>query len=452
MQSKSTSGPFDDPTLAEARDIIKTCNHFGFCTATCPTYVLSHDENESPRGRIDLIHAMLATPGPPDAATVRHLDTCLSCLACVSTCAVKVDYMHLIDTARAHIEQGFGRPWPQRLFRTMIANTVPHRSRFRLALALGRAVAPLARFMPARFTGALKLIPKPAVGGTADVRPGTYAAEGVMRQRVALLAGCAQRVLAPQINAATVRLLTRQGCEVVVVRGAECCGALTLHMGRVADARRAARRNIDAWIAQSRLRKLDAVIVNASGCGTTVKDYGHLFKHDPEYRESARTIAAMTMDVSEFLERIGLRAESVTARHYAVAYHDACSLRNGQRIVREPRQLLRTAGFRVLDVPEAHFCCGSAGAYNLLQPEIARRLGERKARHVDSTGASMLAVGNVGCLAQLGCYTTLPIVHTVELLDWATGGPMPAKLKGRMLPEQESVPGTPRTPSGLGLW
>jgi glycolate oxidase iron-sulfur subunit len=461
MQSNESSAQLADAALAEANDIIKTCEHFGFCTATCPTYSITHDENESPRGRIDLIRAMLATPQSPDAATVQHLDTCLSCLACVTTCAAKVDYMHLIDHARAHIDRHYRRPWGDRLFRSLIAAAVPHRRRFRLAVGLGRRAARLARFMPSRVTQLLELVPSQPSRAALDLPAGTYPAQGATRWRVALLAGCAQRVLAPQINAATVRLLNRLGCEVSIVEGAECCGALALHMGRAAEGRKAAKRNIDAWIARRERGALDAIIVNASGCGTVMKDYGHVFQHDPQYREHARLIASLTVDVCEFLDRVGMRAATIPT-HYKVAYHDACSLRNGQRITREPRRLLRAAGFQVVDVPEPHFCCGSAGAYNLLQPKIARYLGARKARHTESTGADVLALGNVGCLAQLSRYTPLPVVHTVELLDWATGGPMPPMLEGKPLREHkrpeysaetaEVATATPPGAGGPGFW
>jgi glycolate oxidase iron-sulfur subunit len=461
MQSNDSSAQLADAALAEANAIINTCNHFGFCTATCPTYSISHDENESPRGRIDLIRAMLATPEAPDAATVKHLDTCLSCLACVTTCAAKVDYMHLIDHARAHIDRHYQRSWRDRLFRSLIAAAVPHRRRFRLAVRLGQRAAPLARFMPVRVGQLLELLPPPASPALPDLTAGTYPAQGATRWRVALLAGCAQRVLAPQINSATVRLLNRLGCEVSIVEDTECCGALALHMGRAAEGRKAAKRNINAWIAQSKHGALDAIIVNASGCGTMMKDYDHVFQDDVRYREHALLIASLTVDVCEFLDRIGLPPATV-ATNYRVAYHDACSLRNGQRITREPRRLLRRAGFHVIDVPEAHFCCGSAGAYNLLQPKIARYLGERKARHTESTGADVLALGNVGCLTQLTRFTPLPIVHTVELLDWATGGPIPPILEGKPLGQHEctdfnteplkGVNSPPQGAAGPGFW
>jgi glycolate oxidase iron-sulfur subunit len=420
-------------TPKEATAIIKSCSHFGFCTATCPTYQLTHDENESPRGRIELIRTMLEKGGPPEPTTVRHLDSCLSCLACVSTCAVKVDYMHLIDYAKTYVEQHFRRRLKDRMFRSLIAVVVPNRHLFKAAMVAGRYAKVFSGILRGRSAGLLQFVPSALPKDSDDLRAGTYEAVGKRQWRVELLAGCAQRVLAPQINAATVRLLRRHGCEVVVVRGVECCGALTLHMGR-GEGLRSAKRNIDALLQEYRLNPLDAVIANASGCGTTMKDYGRLFENDPLYRDNARQVSALTADVSEFIERIGL-APTTHNSPFRVAYHDACSLRNGQRVTRQPRALLRSAGFSIVDVPETHFCCGSAGTYNLLQPQFATQLGERKARHADSTGAAMLAVGNIGCITQISRYTSLPVLHTVELLDWATGGPEPPVLRGRRLAE-----------------
>jgi glycolate oxidase iron-sulfur subunit len=394
---------------------------------------LTHDENESPRGRIELIRAMLEKGGAPEPETVRHLDSCLSCLACVSTCAAKVDYMHLIDYAKTYVERHFRRSLMDRMFRGLIAAVVPNRHLFKAAMVAGRYCKVFGRVLGGRSAGLLDFVPSALPRESADLCPGTYEARGERRWRVALLAGCAQRVLAPQINAATVRLLRRHGCEVVVVRGVECCGALTLHMGR-GEGLGAAKRNIDALLEENRFNPLDAVIVNASGCGTTMKDYGHLFEHDPLYRDKARQVSALTADVSEFIHRIGL-ASAARKKPFRVAYHDACSLRNGQRVTRQPRALLRSAGFSIVDVPETHFCCGSAGTYNLLQPLFAKQLGERKARHAESTGAAMLAVGNIGCITQISRYTKLPVLHTVELLDWATGGPEPVALRGRQLAE-----------------
>jgi len=427
VQTAFTQEQLAQPEVAEADGILKTCVHYGFCTGTCPTYVLFRDENDSPRGRIDLIRAMLEKGGPPDPKTVHHLDRCLSCLACMTTCAVKVDYAHLIDIARSHIERTFRRPWADRLLRRLLALTLPYPRRFLAALLLARAARPLARLMPGRLSNLIGMARERPIRPRLLV-PGEYRAEGKPVMRVALLAGCAQQALDRNINAATIRILQRHGCTVVVAEGAGCCGALPLHMGHEPQAKALASANVEAW---SRLLDsgLDAVVVNASGCGTTVKDYGHLLGAD-----AAERIAAMTRDITEILARLDLRATR-QVKPYRVAYHDACSLQHGQRVIDQPRQLLKAAGFRVLDVPEKHFCCGSAGTYNLLQPEIASALGQRKATHIESVDADIIAAGNLGCMVQIGRFSTVPIVHTVELIDWATGGLMPEALRDRPLRE-----------------
>ena len=430
MQTHFTDIQLRDPHIAEAAGIIGTCVHLGFCTNTCPTYMLTRDENESPRGRIDLIRVMLERGGVPDAKTVRHLDNCLSCLSCMTTCAVKVDYVHLIDRARVHIEENFKRPIADRVLRLVIANLIPYPRRFALALSAARWGKSLRQVLPPRLRALLDAVPK--TFETDILKAAVYPARGNRRKRVALLAGCAQQVLSANINSATIRLLNRAGCEVVVVRDSACCGSLTLHMGRESDAKRSAARNIRAWIAEIEGEGLDAIVVNASGCGTTVKDYGHLFAHDPAIATHAKRIGSLTKDVSEILDELGLPALT-ERRAYRVAYHDPCSMQHGQKVTRQPRALLAAAGFRVVDVPEAHFCCGSAGTYNLLQPETAEMLGRRKAEHVASTDPDIVATGNIGCIAQLQRYLGIPVLHTVELLDWATGGPCPPALLGRDL-------------------
>ncbi len=450
MQTAFTRDQLGRPDIVEADGILKTCVHYGFCTNTCPTYVLTRDENESPRGRIDLIKAMLETGGPPDTKTVHHLDRCLSCLSCMTTCAVKVDYVHLIDIARSYIEEHFSRPWPDRLLRRLLARTLPYPRRFLVALHLAKLARPMAGRLPGRLGGLVDLARVPA--RPALLRHRRHPARGERRLRVALLPGCAQQVLDRDINAATIRILQRHGCEVVVAKGVGCCGALPLHIGYAAQARTLATANVAAW---SRLlgAGLDAVVVNAAGCGTMVKDYGHLLGSD-----EARRIAALTCDVTELLVRLDLRPAG-TAKPYRVAYHDACSLRHGQRVIEAPRRLLRQAGFTVLDVPEAHFCCGSAGTYNLLQPEIADALGRRKAGHIAGVEPDIIAAGNLGCMVQIGRFAMAPTVHTVELLDWATGGPMPENLKGGALREpapalavEPSVAPTGLPSDGAGFW
>lgn len=447
MQTAFTPDQLRDPNIAESAAILKDCVHYGFCTSVCPTWVLSRDENEAPRGRIDLIRAMLEKGGRPDPKTVGHIDTCLSCNSCMTTCAASVDYMHLADRARVHIERHYRRPLLDRLTRALVAAVLPRPRRFRAAVRMAAVARPFAAAMPARLRAMLDLAPRrlPVASGPG---PGVYPAEGGRRMRVALLPGCAQRALAPHLNAATVRLLNRHGCEVVIAPGSDCCGALTLHMGREEQALADARATLDAWRAAQADAPFDAVVVNASGCGTTVKDYGHWLRHDAERAEAARGIGAITLDVTELLAQLGLATAAAPAR-VEVAYHDACSLQHAQRVTEPPRALLAAAGFVVRDVPERHFCCGSAGAYNLLQPGYAEALGRRKAAHIESTGAPLIAAGNLGCLTQIGRYTNLPAVHTVELLDWATGGPCPPALEGVDLP---TAPAPQSAGPNVGVW
>jgi glycolate oxidase iron-sulfur subunit len=456
MKTSFTAEQLRSPEIAEANTILETCVHYGFCTSACPTYVLTRDENESPRGRIDLIREMLEQGGKPKPETVRHLDSCLSCLSCMSTCAVKVDYAHLVDRARAHIEIHHRRNIRDRLLRWGLATVLTRPRLFATALWLGRRLRPLRRLAPATLKPLLDMIPPKTASDF--VRPGVFPAQGQLKKRVALLTGCAQQTLNGDINAATIRLLQRHGCEVIAAAGAGCCGSLPLHMGKEDMARAFARHNIRAWSMEIQTRGLDAIVVNASGCGTTVKDYGHLFAHDSEMREAAETIASLAKDVTELLGHLGLDiAEKKPA--YRVAYHDPCSMQHVQKVTQQPRALLRAAGFTVLDIPEKHFCCGSAGTYNLLQPETAATLGQRKAGHIASTDPEIVATGNIGCMIQLQSHLSIPIVHTVELLDWATGGPLPRNLAGLALrkppPREAEASATSAGPAGstdAGIW
>lgn len=446
MQTHFSPAQLADIHIAEADKILKSCQHYGFCTSGCPTYVLLHDENDSPRGRIDLIKEMLESDAPPKRETVAHLDGCLSCMSCMTTCAVQVDYMHLVDTARVHIEEHYTRPLPERLLRSMLAWAMPRPAVFAPLMALGRIGKPLKRLMPATMGNMMDFIPPKAEA--ARYKPGltVYPANGTRRWRVALLAGCVQPVIAPHINDATISLLTRFGCEVVIPASAGCCGSLNLHMGIADAAQASARRNIKAWLAEMNGDGLDAIIVNASGCGTTVKDYAHLFLDDEAPRRDAGKIAAISCDISEWLVKMQLPAPSHPQR-LRVTYHDACSLRNAQKVTAEPRALLKHAGFIVNDVPEAHFCCGSAGTYNLLQPGMAKQLGERKAKNIAGTRPQIVTAGNIGCLTQIAHYSDTPIVHTVELLDWAHGGELPRALHGVTLETQAPEIQTPAIPT-----
>ncbi|MGE0846090.1 MAG: glycolate oxidase subunit GlcF [Flavobacteriaceae bacterium] len=430
MQTNFTLAQLADPHVAESEKILRSCVHCGFCTATCPTYLLLGDENDSPRGRIYLIKDMLENSRPASRDIVTHIDRCLSCLSCMSTCPSGVHYMHLVDHARSHIEKTYSRPLWDRVMRGVLAWTLPYPGRFRLALAgafFARPFAGLLKGLPGtgRVAAMLSLAPA-SVPPRAGEGPGVFSAEGARKARVAMLTGCAQPVLAPSINRAAIRLLNRHGVEVVLPAGEGCCGALVHHMGREADALDFARANVDAWMREIDGAGLDAILITASGCGTTIKDYGHMLRLDPAYAEKAARVSALARDVSEFLA--GLDIGSPPPRDLTVAYHSACSLQHGQQVREEPKALLKKAGFRVKDVPEAHICCGSAGTYNILQPEIAGRLRARKVANIEKTAPDVIAAGNIGCMTQIAAGTPIPVVHTVELLDWATGGPKPEAL------------------------
>lgn len=426
MQTTFTADQLKDPAMARSNEILRSCVHCGLCTATCPTYQVLGDELDSPRGRIYLIKDMLEQGRPADARTVRHIDRCLSCLACMTTCPSGVQYRHLVDHAREYIEQTYRRPLSDRVLRWILAQILPHPMRFRLALLGARIGRPFAFLIPdRRIRAMLAMAPRhiPPVSRNDD--PQVFPAEGQRRLRVALMTGCAQKALNTDINDATIRLLRRLGCEVVIARGQGCCGALTHHMGKAAWAHATAARSIAAFMAEVRAGGLDAVVINTSGCGTTVKDYGHMFRADPIAADAA-TVAGLAVDVSELLVRLGLPQGA--PKGLRVAYHAACSLQHGQQVKTAPKDLLRRAGFEVVEPADSHLCCGSAGTYNLLQPEIAAELKLRKVRTLEARAPQVIAAGNIGCMMQIGSGTGIPVVHTVELLDWATGGPPPRAL------------------------
>ncbi len=430
MRTEFTPAQLADPATARSNEILRACVHCGFCTATCPTYAVLGDELDSPRGRIYLIKDMLENDRPADARTVKHIDRCLSCLACMTTCPSGVHYMHLVDHARAHIEKTYRRPAMDRALRWVLAAVLPHPGRFRLALLGARLGRPLRGLLPdPRLRAMLEMAPRTVPPVSRNDDPQVFRAQGERRMRVALMTGCAQRALDTDINDATIRLLTRLGCEVVIARGMGCCGALVHHMGRVADSHAAAARNVRAWLAEDAADPLDAVVINTSGCGTTVKDYGHMFRNDPLAKDAAR-VSALAADVSEVLARLGLPdgTHVPAGGPRRVAYHAACSLQHGQRIKGVPKQLLKDAGFEVVEPADAHLCCGSAGTYNLLQPEISGELKRRKVASLEAKAPEVIAAGNIGCMMQIGGATDVPVVHTAELLDWATGGPVPPKI------------------------
>ncbi len=433
MQTHFTSAQLSDPRLAEIDKILRRCVHCGLCTATCPTYVLLGDERDSPRGRIYLIKDMFESGRAASQQVRTHVDRCLSCLSCMTTCPGGVDYMHLVDHARVHIERTGRRGPKATALRAMLAWIIPHPNRFRWALRfapLGRPLVPVFRRLGLQELAAMiDLAPSDAATKAGRfIGPGLAATKLSRRGRVLLLTGCAQQVLRPTINDATIRLLAAKGVDVEVAAGAGCCGALVQHIGREPAAIEFAKANVDAWSKAIEREPVDAIIINASGCGTTVKDYGHLLAREPDYAERAGRVAQLAMDVTEYLTKLDIGPPSRWSS-LRVAYHSACSMQHGQQLIDEPRALLNTAGFTVFEVPEGHICCGSAGVYNILQPALARQLRDRKAANIETTNADLIAAGNIGCIAQIAPATHLPVVHTVELLDWAHGGPLPAGLE-----------------------
>jgi glycolate oxidase iron-sulfur subunit len=430
MQTSFTLTQLADPQIKESEKILRACVHCGFCTATCPTYVLLGDELDSPRGRIYLIKDMLERDRPATAAVVKHVDRCLSCLSCMTTCPSGVHYMHLVDHARTHIEKTYRRPLIDRALRAVIAKVLPYPTRLRAALFLAMFAKPLAPLFSAiglkQIAAMLALAPKNVAA--RDTVFQVYPAQGARQGRVALLVGCANDVLGSSITHSTIRVLTRHGIEVVVPPQAGCCGSLVHHMGREHEALEFARNNIDVWTREIEGAGIDAILVTISGCGTTVKDYGFMLRSDRAYAAKAARVAGLARDVSEYLDRLQLRA-SGEALPLTVAYHSACSLQHGQKVHSAPKDILSKLGFAVRDVPEGHLCCGSAGTYNILQPEIAKRLRERKVGNIAKVQPDVIAAGNIGCITQIAAGTDTPIVHTVELIDWATGGPLPEKLK-----------------------
>jgi glycolate oxidase iron-sulfur subunit len=429
METNFTADQLRDPRLKEVDEILRRCVHCGFCTATCPTYLLLGDERDSPRGRIYLIKSMLEGSAAPRQVR-SHIDRCLSCYSCMTTCPSGVDYMHLSDYARQHIEKAALRTPGDDFMRKLLRWILPYPKRFRFALLLATAARPFKRlFARSRFksiAAMLELAPRLAGAGEFAV-PQTVKTHRKRRGRVILMLGCAQRVLRPEINDASVRFLNHLGYDVVLPEGEGCCGSLSLHMGKETDAKVLAKKNIDAWHAQREKGPLDAIIINASGCGTTIKDYGHLFAQDPVYGAKAKFVSSLAKDVAEFSAQQRIEAP-VGWSDIRVAYHSACSMQHAQKLQEPPRQLLRNAGFTVVEIPEGHICCGSAGTYNILQPELANGLRERKLSSINRMKADCVATGNIGCITQLS-QGPVPVVHTIELLDWAYGGPCPAALK-----------------------
>ena len=431
MQTRFTEEQLATPDIARADDILRKCVHCGFCTATCPTYLVTGDERDSPRGRIWLIRELLEGKAEDPEVAGHHLDRCLTCLSCMSTCPSGVDYMHLADIGRRHAAQTRKRPYFDRLIRKVLVEVLSRRMLAYIILLLASFIRPFSGILPRRIAAMLKVAPAsfPRLDRTGAKDNIFYTTKTPARARVAMLAGCAQRAIDPDINAATIRLLNRLGVDVVVRKGASCCGALAHHGGDETAAHDRMSETIRAWSNELRYRKLDAIVVNASGCGTTVKDYGDAFRHDSTLAEEAAKISSLALDITEFIDRIGLGPiDPTVGEGKTVTYHSACSMQHGQRIRSLPKELLGKAGFSVREPAESHICCGSAGIYNALQPEISQDLQKRKIANLDASGGDIVAAGNLGCINQMAG-AKAPVVHTIELLDWATGGPKPRKLR-----------------------
>ena len=406
--------------------ILRKCVHCGFCNATCPTYQLLGDELDGPRGRIYLIKDMLENKKPANEKIVKHIDRCLSCYSCMTTCPSGVNYMHLIDHGRSHIEKTYKRPFNERFIRDFLSKVLPNPIYFRIIGSLTLLIKPLSRemirFMPIKFPK--KNLPK------MKVYPAAKRKKPIAR--VALLTGCVQKVISPQINEATIRLLNRHGIEVVVSKGINCCGSLNHHLGKSELAKETFKKNILIWHDEYLNKGLDAIISNTSGCGTTLKDYGFIFRDDDDLKKKAKKISELTKDISEYLDdnvKLNFISNKENNKIYKIAYHSACSMQHGQKIHDIPKQLIKKTGNKVFDIPDGHLCCGSAGTYNLLQNDIAKKLLKNKILNIKKTKPEFISTGNIGCITQIASGTDIPIVHTVEIIDWYTGGPKPATLR-----------------------
>ena len=406
MRTAFTKEQLSDPHMQESERALRTCIHCGFCTATCPTYVLLGDERDGPRGRIMLIQQMLESGKPPAPETVTHIDRCLSCLGCKTACPSGVDYSALIDTARLHIAKTYQRPFAERMLRSFVLFLLMRPGLFSLATGLARVFAPmLPGKLGAMAKKAARKQPKKLVAPPIAAPQGSH--------RIALLKGCVQSALAPEIDAAATRVLARRKIAAQPMQG--CCGALAYHMGNEAVAKREAMRVIETFERSG----AEALCMTATGCSAFLKDYGRVFAGDEQWEKRARAFAAKVKDFTE----IAAPAKANTVSDLTIAYHPPCSLQHAQKLRGHGEALLTAAGFKIAEIPDSHMCCGSAGSYSLLQPKIAEALRAKKLEAIRSTGANLIASANIGCLAHLS--GEIPAAHIAELVDWAEGGPNP---------------------------
>ena len=428
MQTKFTKKQLEDHEVNNSEKILRKCVHCGFCNATCPTYQVLGDELDGPRGRIYLIKDMLENSKPANDKIVKHIDRCLSCYACMTTCPSGVNYMHIIDHARNHIERTYKRPWFDRTLRNILSFVLPSTKLFRLMALMVKIAKPFSFMMPDKIKNMISLMPSSFPKQTLKTK-NIYKPKNKVVARVILLTGCVQKVISPQINESTINILNRHGVEVYVAKEAGCCGSLNHHLGKEEDAHQDFKNNINTWYEEHQKGNLDAILSNTSGCGTTMKDYGFIFRDDKELSKKAKVISDLTRDISEYIfESLKLNIKS-KGKKYKVAYHSACSMQHGQKVHSQPISLLEKTDNEIMEIPQGHICCGSAGTYNILQSKIAKQLLENKVNNIESLNPDFISTGNIGCITQISHGTKVPILHTIEVLDWYTGGPKPEILK-----------------------
>ncbi len=433
METHFTEQQLKDKDNKSSEKILRKCVHCGFCNATCPTYQLLGDELDGPRGRIYLIKDMLENNKPANGRIVKHIDRCLSCYSCMTTCPSGVNYMHLIDHGRSHIERTYKRPFKDRITRNFLSKVLANSTYFRILAMFTQLVRPFRFIFPKKISGIIELMPKKFPKKTLS-KMKIYFPENKKKSvaRVALLTGCVQKVISPQINEATIRILNRHNIEVVVPKQVECCGSLSHHLGKEQSAHMIFKKNISIWHDEYMKNGLDAIISNTSGCGTTLKDYGFIFRADKDFKKKAKKISELTKDITEYLNenvKLNFLKKQTNERTYKIAYHSACSMQHGQKVHKGPINLIKKTGNEVLDIPDGHLCCGSAGTYNLLQSDIASSLLKNKILNIKKIKPEIISTGNIGCITQIAHGTTIPILHTIEIIDWYTGGPKPKVLK-----------------------
>jgi len=429
MQTNFTKKQLQDSNISSADGILRKCVHCGFCNATCPTYQIVGDELDGPRGRIYLIKDMLENDKPANEKIAKHIDRCLSCYACMTTCPSGVNYMHLVDHARNHIEKTFVRPFFDRFIRNLLSKILPSPTLFRMAGYSARLFYPFRFLFPKKIKNMMKYMPNSFPVSRQENKE-IYSPVGKTYARVALLTGCVQRVISPQINDATIDILNRHGVEVIVPKKVDCCGSLNHHLGKEELAHKSFINNINSWFKWYEEKNLDAILVTTSGCGTTLKDYGYIFRDHPdkELRRKAKMVSSLAKDVTEYLGK-NIKLNYVKKdQKFTIAYHSACSMQHGQKIHSQPMDLLKKTGNEIVEIPDGHLCCGSAGTYNLLQDEMAAELLKRKVSNIDKVKPDFISTGNIGCMTQISSGTKIPIVHTIEILNWYTGGEKPTAI------------------------